>query len=165
MASISKIKTSWRALVRRKGFETQCRTFKTEEEAREWAGIIESKIDTITTRKREPKKTTVLKPSQNGMLSLSQIFMASTPAGRICGVYFLILDWRIVYIGTSVDMHRRIAEHRAAGKEFDRTLLLEFADVDTAKKMEKRYIHQFKPDTNQRLIRPSNTWRKKGFIV
>ncbi len=45
MASICKINGKWRALVRRKGFPTFCRTFRTKTEADRWALQIEAQID------------------------------------------------------------------------------------------------------------------------
>ena len=45
MASIVQIGKSWRALVRRKGFKPQSRTFKTKVAAKEWARRIEVDID------------------------------------------------------------------------------------------------------------------------
>lgn len=45
MASIVKIGSKWRALIRRKGSKAQCKTFATKAQAEAWARQAESKID------------------------------------------------------------------------------------------------------------------------
>lgn len=45
MASITKIGSSWRALIRRKGHKTLCKTFKTKAQAEVWARQREAEID------------------------------------------------------------------------------------------------------------------------
>jgi len=45
MASIVKIGSKWRALVRRKGSKAQCKTFATKAQAEAWARQIETKLD------------------------------------------------------------------------------------------------------------------------
>lgn len=45
MASIAKIGNSWRALIRRKGHKTLCKTFKTKAQAEVWARQREAEID------------------------------------------------------------------------------------------------------------------------
>lgn len=45
MASITKVGSSWRALIRRKGHKTLCKTFKTKAQAEVWARQRESEID------------------------------------------------------------------------------------------------------------------------
>lgn len=45
MASITLVKGSWRALVRRKGYPTFCQTFPAKKDAEKWARDIEQQID------------------------------------------------------------------------------------------------------------------------
>lgn len=45
MASITKVNGKWRALVRRKGHASKCKTFGTKAQAAEWARQIESDLD------------------------------------------------------------------------------------------------------------------------
>lgn len=45
MASITLVNGKWRALVRRKGFDAQCRTFAVKAKAEKWARDIETQID------------------------------------------------------------------------------------------------------------------------
>jgi len=52
MASILPVKGRWRALVRRKGFPTQCQTFDTESQAKRWARQVEADIDAGITPQR-----------------------------------------------------------------------------------------------------------------
>lgn len=45
MASITQVKGKWRALIRRKGFPPQCRTFRVKAQADRWAREIEAEMD------------------------------------------------------------------------------------------------------------------------
>lgn len=45
MASVTKVGSSWRALIRRKGHKSLCKTFKTKAQAETWARQRESEID------------------------------------------------------------------------------------------------------------------------
>lgn len=45
MASVLKVGDKWRALIRRKGFPSQCKTFRTKAQAMTWAALRETEIE------------------------------------------------------------------------------------------------------------------------
>ncbi len=45
MASVTQVNGKWRALIRRKGFKSQCKTFRTKAQADTWARIREGEMD------------------------------------------------------------------------------------------------------------------------
>jgi integrase len=45
VASVTKVNGKWRALVRRKGFKSQCKTFRTKAPADAWAALREAELD------------------------------------------------------------------------------------------------------------------------
>lgn len=64
------------------------------------------------------------------------------------GVYLLLFEGEVVYVGQAVDMRRRIGQHLAdANKQFDgvRFLPCKLVHLD---KLEARYIRAFKPRLN-----------------
>lgn len=69
-------------------------------------------------------------------------------ANNLCGVYFLIHQKKIVYVGQSVNVFARVNSHRDT-KEFDEFSCVvvppQFLDV-----MESIYIHMLEPPLNKR---------------
>jgi hypothetical protein len=81
-------------------------------------------------------------------LTSEEIVASAQPAPRaLCGVYFLINDCEVVYVGQSVCIQRRISEHLLNGVEFDS---LNFIEVErqSLHRVERRYIHQLQPRLN-----------------
>lgn len=72
------------------------------------------------------------------MLDESKIVEAATPYADCCGIYFLVLTGRIVYVGQSVICPRKLAEHAAdPTRPFDslfivQTSLFMLDDVEAA---------------------------------
>ena len=84
----------------------------------------------------------------------AQILSGAQPLPVVlCGIYFLIEDRAIVYVGKSVNILRRVYEHisikeyGASKKGFDS---FSFVTVDAARldDMEKHYISEFLPKYN-----------------
>jgi len=64
------------------------------------------------------------------------------------GVYFLISQGRVVYVGQAVDVRRRIADHIGeAVKKFDSVRAMA-VDRDRLTPVERRYIRRFRPKYN-----------------
>lgn len=61
------------------------------------------------------------------------------------GIYFLLKNKKIVYIGQSRNVERRIASHR--DKDFDSFRVIA-CGVDDLLRYEKRLINYFKPELN-----------------
>ena len=85
------------------------------------------------------------RPNPYQLLNEEQILAQAAPYGAP-GIYFLIRDGRIVYIGQSINVHARVAQHRAK-KRFDR-----WHWVPVSKRrldiMEQHYIRHFRPELN-----------------
>lgn len=64
------------------------------------------------------------------------------------GVYFLLLNDEIVYIGTSRNVHGRVAEHRANGRPFDKAFFVE-ASGDDREMLERALIKAITPSQNR----------------
>lgn len=65
------------------------------------------------------------------------------------GVYFLLLKEEIIYIGTSRNVHGRVAEHRINGRQFDKAFFVE-ADGDEREMLERALIKAITPSQNRR---------------
>jgi hypothetical protein len=63
------------------------------------------------------------------------------------GVYFLIKDDVVVYVGQSVDVYGRIPEHEK-DKDFDRAVFFK-ANLDSLLSLEFEYIVAFNPKYNK----------------
>lgn len=63
-----------------------------------------------------------------------------------CGVYFLINQGQIVYIGQSISIARRVAMHRKT-QQFDevRYIAVDRKDLNA---VERKFIHEVKPERN-----------------
>ncbi|SHK43559.1 transcriptional regulator, AlpA family [Roseomonas rosea] len=85
------------------------------------------------------------RPNPFALLNEEQILAQAVPYGAP-GIYFLIKEERIVYIGQSVNVHARVAHHRYS-KAFDR-----WHWIPVPKRrlnvMEQRYIQFFRPPLN-----------------
>ncbi len=59
----------------------------------------------------------VLKQTNFSLVPISEIIRKSSSYGNVCGVYFLIKDSKIIYIGQSINIAARITSHK--DKDFD----------------------------------------------
>lgn len=66
----------------------------------------------------------------------------------IVGIYFLIWENEIVYIGKSNDVYTRIKQHK--DKIFDRYSIIE-CPIEELELWEGIFIHEFKPELNKNL--------------
>jgi excinuclease UvrABC nuclease subunit len=82
-------------------------------------------------------------------LSEAEIVAAAIPCNltRIAGIYFLISDGSVVYVGQSVDVYRRIASH-VTTKQFDAIHVLPCPEVELVK-VESDYIRKLNPPLNR----------------
>lgn len=71
---------------------------------------------------------------------------AFKPGESACGIYFLLTAGRVIYIGQSVDISRRVETHRKT-LAFDEVKLIEVErkDLDSA---ERKFILEMKPERN-----------------
>jgi hypothetical protein len=80
------------------------------------------------------------------LLRESEIVAASSPLVARVGVYFLVEDARVVYVGQSVDVFKRIAEH-GRSKMFSSVAFVE-CRRDQLDALESLYIHLLRPKLN-----------------
>jgi excinuclease UvrABC nuclease subunit len=80
------------------------------------------------------------------MKSKEKILSDATDIPTVCGIYFLIKNNEIVYIGQSINIHHRITNH-CRDKDFDKVSIIECnkASLDD---LEKEYINKFQPIIN-----------------
>jgi hypothetical protein len=63
-----------------------------------------------------------------------------------CGVYFLVKENKIVYVGQSVNVYSRVGHHSGV-KDFDRVAWIE-CEKEKLDLLESIYIHLFEPELN-----------------
>jgi hypothetical protein len=89
---------------------------------------------------------------ERGLLDADSICRRATFYDRVCGVYFLLAQGSIVYVGQSKNVLGRIAAHRSEREKcFDRVFVIECrpAELDH---LEALYIEKFAPVYN--AVRP-----------
>jgi excinuclease UvrABC nuclease subunit len=84
------------------------------------------------------------------LLSQNQILKNAKFFARECGVYFLIKNSKIVYIGSSKSISYRLAQHIFSGKEFDSFTKIICPSSDRLV-LEKMYIKRYMPILNLRI--------------
>lgn len=82
-----------------------------------------------------------------GLLNHGEILSLQTSVRRYCGIYFLILNGEIVYVGQSINIWSRIDSHRA-DKEFDGIAFEQCEEADL-NRMEILYIEKYNPTLNR----------------
>jgi hypothetical protein len=85
---------------------------------------------------------------------LDRLYLQTVAAPpRICGVYFLFDGLELVYVGQSLNLHRRVISHVEQGvKKFDRFSFLVCPPSDKFP-LEHLYISKFKPKYNMLEMR------------
>ena len=77
----------------------------------------------------------------------------------ICGVYFLMSEDEVVYIGSSIDVHSRVRTHFKNIGYISKVYILPLNDIETSREKESLLIKHFKPTLN--FTDNSNAKRKK----
>jgi len=149
MASFQKTTNGWRAQLNVRGLRRSA-TFKTKLEAAAWVDREEVALRALASgsgyRKAVPKSKLSFVRLLD-LLSADEIIAKSDPILQSSGVYFLIKNGSIVYVGQSTDVHARIATHRR-DKEFDRVTII-WCPPDSLLKVEAKYIAKFRPVLNR----------------
>jgi hypothetical protein len=84
----------------------------------------------------------------SGTLSAEYILGLAKPVKKTCGVYFLMLEREIVYVGQSTNCNLRIGNHLLDGqKAFDSYFVVE-CPTNRLDEMEAKYIVKFRPKHN-----------------
>jgi hypothetical protein len=96
-------------------------------------------------RHTETMSTASATMTGKALLSGREIALAALPWEAATGVYFLIEGDEVVYVGQSVNVYARIAQH--AAKIFDRYAFIP-CSVDALDRLESLYIHFLRPKLN-----------------
>lgn len=102
---------------------------------------------------------TVLRAVSSIPFSGDEIRSAAIPCRVASGIYFLLRDGEVTYVGQSVDVLGRISRHRRDGRSFDSYAVLE-CEESQLDGLERQYITALVPQENLSLGRrqrvPSN---------
>jgi len=147
MASIIKENSKFKAVIRRNGFATKVKRFLTYESAKEWADKVENFIDESKLKNSHIKMWQEATMGESFDLDLKDILKNKINFIKTSGVYFLILNNEIIYIGMSNHLFRRINQHLNDGKIFDSFYYMK-SKLDNCKALESFYIKKFKPKFN-----------------
>ncbi len=79
------------------------------------------------------------------LLNWGEVLDVSLDVTSYCGIYFLIKDIKIVYVGKSLNVIRRIGQH--PDKSFDRFAWV-LCKPEQLDHLERDYINQFSPPLN-----------------
>lgn len=96
----------------------------------------------------------------DGLLELDSILENAMPP-TICGVYFLLKGQEIVYVGQSVNVYLRLANHKIDSmKDWD-TFFVHRTAQEHLEQLESMYILKFRPRYNMRIPDSCmpNAWR------
>lgn len=159
MAYIRPFRGKWRAEVERLG-QRVSKVVDTEEEARLWATFAETQIDAQKLRYKPRDRLamagpdlvtivpkTVLDACREIPHTQHAILQAAIPTSKASGIYFLLRNGSVVYVGQSVDVLHRIARHRREGKVFDGFAYME-CEQSELDRLETLYIKSFVPEEN-----------------
>lgn len=129
-----------------------------DEEYRKYAqqlrfGIIELEAKLSQLREEVQREVkfgeAVKKLTTNVLLRENEIVEHATPVSTACGIYFLILEKKIVYVGQSTNVFSRVYTHLQT-KQFDSYVYMP-CEKDMLDKLESLYIHFLSPPLNGNL--------------
>jgi len=148
---------AWRAQVRKRGVKKSL-TAQNRDEVELWAASVENLADErhrvvrVVNKNNEVVLVTALPHRLLTALNeiphpYHEVMEASVPIGANCGVYFLICDRQIMYVGKSLDVLDRLSKHRRAGRVFDSYSYISCSPADVGR-LESLYINAFLPPWN-----------------
>ena len=79
------------------------------------------------------------------LLTHEEIVKDALPWQTLCGVYFLVQDSAVVYVGQSVNVYSRISQH--PDKKFDKYAFVP-CEANLLDRLESLYIHVLRPKLN-----------------
>jgi hypothetical protein len=146
--------TKFRAFIKRRGHPRASKTFDTRAEAEAWSNDLEYRIK--YKRGRDASKVKYLThpfdapiPETLGATEEDIVARAkSFPLVKISGVYFIVVDGRVHYVGKSNNILGRLAQHAAEGRRCERIAYME-CDESDLDALEAFYIKKLKPRGNR----------------
>lgn len=156
MASFREVGGQVRAEIRRLGYYKSA-NFPTREAAELWAKSTERQLMSAHRKARASRDHAELNVMK-GCLNLQEILDRSVAAASLSGVYILINDGAITYIGQSMNAHVRVLEHVKNGRPFTHYTVIS-VPFDHLDEWESKYIAKYQPSGNRdrrgRLIMPN----------
>lgn len=159
MASITQHNSQWRAFVFKHGIR-KTKVLPTYDEAAAWAKDQERRLDGYKSRLLGEDEAsslgvplltalplTVLDAIKTVPRSIYDVLSAAVPIKENTGIYFLIRNNEVVYVGQSIDVLGRISRHIREGKQFDAYAIMS-APENQLDELEKKYIRAFVPLEN-----------------
>ena len=137
-----------------KGRETRRARLVAEASARHqaitYAGELKEKIAALENKlaslqRMEIVNSTSVALTNRSLLRSEEIVAAASPWGSASGVYFLLADDEVVYVGQAINVHARIAQHR--DKSFNRYAFVH-CPPQSLNVLESLYIHCLRPRLN-----------------
>ena len=138
---------NWQAIVRRKNI-TAYKTFPSKSRAQQWAAQLEREgtPEDGVLLSRIPLKLKLLLGRAD--YSPEDIVAAGMPVSRQTGVYFLIRDSEIIYVGKTTDLYNRLRRHVHDGRRFDHYNFLP-CPPEQLNELEAAYIARILPRENR----------------
>lgn len=146
MPSIQKSGDKWRAQIAIMG-KRESRSFRTQREASAWAHSREASIKNQANLQRDFEEK-FYGVSFDKDVSESKLMSAKVPVCNFCGVYFLLDNNKIVYIGKSTNIISRVSEHAKKGRSFSHYYAIP-CSPDSVNDLEKEMIRRFMPEQNK----------------
>ena len=109
---------------------------------------LEARLATLT--RHEKMSGTALRLTNRALLTAEQIVAEAMPREATSGVYFLVQDLEVVYVGQSRNVFVRVSEHK--DKAFNRYAFLPCSHA-MLDQLESLYIHVLRPKMNGNLNR------------
>lgn len=152
LASITELNGKWRAQVYVRG-SRDSKVFDTADEAKDWADLTEGKLReraqalSVFSSSAFKFPASVLKAALESPMTHTEIIDRAIPTAILSGIYFLIRNQRVVYVGQSVNVLRRISEHIKNGARFD-SFTISLCKRNEMDRLETTYIRALFPDEN-----------------
>ena len=154
MASIQKTQNGYRAFLYVQGYRAS-KQFPTRSAAKNWAVAKETELRKGPTAFADLYDPTdqpipsVMRYEDPTIETLSEIEIlgASRSVAKVCGVYFLIENDAIVYVGQSIEVYSRLSAHFRSFT-FDRVTIVE-CPRERLDSLELLYIQKFSPKHNK----------------
>jgi len=152
MASITSERGKFRASVC-VNYKRKAKIFDTEDEARRWADNERSSMAVMDARRSFGDKLLSMMPVRvlDALTKIrhshADVVRNALPYEIESGIYFLILNDEVIYVGQSVNVLDRIGKHRREGRFFDSFNYLP-CPKELMNELEESYILAFMPKMN-----------------
>lgn len=163
MAYVRQIKSgSWRAEIQKHG-DRVSKVFPTKEEAEKWAAYYETTLDRSVSLMRMRSKmildvqkpillsaipNRVLEAIERAPYSHHEVVVSSYKIGSCVGIYFLLMEGEVVYVGQTTKLMSRLYKHQRDGKAFDAFSFIQ-CKKEELDELEATYIDAFLPVYNR----------------